>query len=300
MSAPKEYLPQQRFRNRRSFNYARFRVHVNNAIDGIITSILTSFQVFVTDLGDLVKFGAFGFSSFFRAPIRLSELFQHMEFIGNKSVGIICLTGSFTGMALTYQIFLGFKIVNATSLVGPTVALGITRELGPVLTGLIVAARAGGAMAARLGTMRVTEQIDALEVMAVEPIQYLVSPRLVAAVLVMPLLTGVFDFLALIGSYLLGIHVLGMDTALFLDRTQLWLQPSHIFEGLFKSAVFGLFFAVICTHRGFFTKGGAEGVGSSTNRGVVMSMVMIIILDFFLTNMIDIFYKFSGMGNGLR
>lgn len=298
MSAPKEYLPQERFK--RSFNYARFRVHVNNSIDGFVKSILESFRLFVFDVGDLVRFGSYATTSFFRKPLRLTELFQHMEFIGNKSVGIICLTGLFTGMALTYQIFLGFKIVNATSLVGPTVALGITRELGPVLTGLIVAARAGGAMAARLASMRVTEQIDALEVMAVEPIQYLVSPRIVATVLVMPLLTGVFDFLALLGSYLLGVNVLGMDQALFLDRTELWLQPSHIFEGLFKSAVFGMFFAVICTHRGFHTKGGAEGVGSATNRGVVMSMVMIIILDFFLTNMIDIFYKMIGAGGGLR
>lgn len=300
MSAPKEYLPQQRFRNRRSFNYARFRVRVNNAFDSFFKNSGEKFRVFVTDVGDLCRFGAFALTSFFRAPWRTEELFQHMEFIGNKSVGIICLTGSFTGMALAYQIYMGFKIVNATSLVGPTVALGITRELGPVLTGLIVSARAGGAMAARLGTMRVTEQIDALEVMAVEPVQYLVSPRIVAAVLVMPLLTGVFDFLALTGAYILGTNVLDLDKALFLDRTQLWLEPSHIFEGLFKSAIFGLFFAVICTHRGFFTKGGAEGVGSSTNRGVVMSMVMIIVLDFFLTNMIDLFYKYSGLGTSFR
>jgi phospholipid/cholesterol/gamma-HCH transport system permease protein len=124
-------------------------------------------------------------------PRRTDEIIRHMEFIGNKSVLIIMLTGSFTGMALSYQIFLGFQLVNATNLVGPTVALGITRELGPVLTGLIVAARAGGAMAARLGTMRVSEQIDALEVMGVDPKQYLVMPRIVAAVISMPLLCGI-------------------------------------------------------------------------------------------------------------
>jgi phospholipid/cholesterol/gamma-HCH transport system permease protein len=126
MSAPKEYLPQDRFRNRK-FNYARFRVQVNTTIDGFIISIAQSFTVFVSDVGELVKFGSFAITSFCRKPLRLTELFQHMEFIGNKSVGIICLTGLFTGMALTYQIYLGFKIVNATSLVGPTVALGITR-----------------------------------------------------------------------------------------------------------------------------------------------------------------------------
>ncbi|HVK61209.1 MAG TPA: ABC transporter permease, partial [Bdellovibrionales bacterium] len=173
---------------------------------------------------------------------------------------------------------------------GPTVALGITRELAPVLTGLIVAARAGGAMAARLGTMRVSEQIDALEVMGVNPVQYLISPRIIAATVVMPLLTGVFDFVAMFGCWLISIHLLGLDEASFWDRIIVWIEPFHIYEGLFKGAIFGLFFGIICTHRGFTTKGGAAGVGDATNRGVVTSMVMIIILDFFVTNLINLFY----------
>ena len=148
-------------------------------------------------------------------------------------------------------------------------------------------------MAARLGTMRVTEQIDALEVMGVDPVQYLVSPRILAAVLVMPLLTGIFDFVAMTGCWLISIHLLELDEAQFWDRTAAWLEPNHIYEGLFKAAVFGLFFAIICTHRGYTTKGGAAGVGSSTNRGVVLSMVMIIILDFFVTNLINVFYQWK-------
>jgi phospholipid/cholesterol/gamma-HCH transport system permease protein len=219
-----------------------------------------------------------------------------MEFIGNKSVGIISLTGLFTGAAMTYQVYLGFKMVNATSLVGPTVGLGITRELGPVLTGLIIAARAGGAMAARLGTMRVSEQIDALEVMGVEPKQYLISPRIIAAFLVTPLLCGVFDALAMTGSWGLSVHVLGIDEATFISQTALWINPSHIFEGLFKAAMFGCFFSIICTHRGYYTSGGAEGVGNATNRGVVLSMVMIIVSDFFLTSVINFFYAITGAG----
>ncbi|MCB0418943.1 MAG: ABC transporter permease [Bdellovibrionales bacterium] len=228
-------------------------------------------------------------------PYRFDEVIRHMEFIGNKSVMIILLTGSFTGMALSYQIFLGFKLVNATNLVGPTVALGITRELGPVLTGLIVAARAGGAMAARLGTMRVSEQIDALEVMGVDPIQYLVAPRILAAFVTMPLLCGVFDFVAMAGAQFLCIHVLNLDEAIFWDKITLWIDPGDINEGLFKAGVFGMVFAAVCTYMGFNTTGGAKGVGEATNKGVVYSMVLIICTNFFMTNLIRFYYGLMGI-----
>jgi phospholipid/cholesterol/gamma-HCH transport system permease protein len=269
----------------------------NRAFDGVFLWLAVKFRTFIIEVGELAQFGLQGYRLFFTKPFRWPELLIHMEFIGNKSLGIIVMSGLFTGMALAYQIYLGFKLVNAVSLVGPTVGMGITRELGPVLTGLIVAARAGGAMAARLGSMRVTEQIDALEVMGVNPMQYLVSPRLFAAVIVMPLLTGVFDFAAMFGCWLVCIKLLGMDEAAFFDRTYLWLEPYHIFEGLFKAAVFGVFFSIICTHRGYLTKGGAEGVGAATNRGVVLSMVMVIASDFFLTNLINMFYNVFGMNN---
>ncbi len=277
--------------------YLELRDRFNQAFDGFFLWIASEFRQLIVDVGTLAKFGAEGFRLFTTRPFRFHELMIHMEFIGNKSIGIILMSGLFTGMALAYQIYLGFKIVNAVSLVGPTVGMGITRELGPVLTGLIVAARAGGAMTARIGSMRVTEQIDALEVMGVNPIQYLVSPRLVAAVLVMPLLTGIFDFAAMFGCWLICIKLLGMDEAAFFDRTYMWLEPFHINEGLFKAAVFGLFFAVICTHRGYNTKGGAEGVGTATNRGVVLSMVMVIVADFFLTQVINTFYVMFGMNS---
>lgn len=275
--------------------YMESRQRFNQAFDGFFLWWARQFRSFVVEVGELSAFGTEGFKLLFVGPRRWPELIQHMEFIGNKSVGIILMSGLFTGMALAYQIYLGFRIVNATSLVGPTVGMGITRELGPVLTGLIVAARAGGAMAARLGSMRVSEQIDALEVMGVNPMQYLVSPRLLASVIVMPLLTAVFDFAAMFGCWLICIKLLDMDEAAFFDRTYLWLEPFHINEGLFKAAVFGLFFAVICTHRGYNAKGGAEGVGSATNRGVVLSMVMIIALDFFLMNFINMYYVVFGM-----
>lgn len=272
-------------------SYLEKRERFNQAFDAVWIWIWSFIHSFIVATGDLGRFAWDSIRLLKEKPFRFGEILIHMEFVGNKSISIILLSGLFTGLALAYQIYLGFKLVNATTLVGPTVGLAITRELGPVLTGLIVAARAGGAMAARLGTMRVTEQIDALEVMGVNPMQYLVTPRFVATVVVMPLLTAVFDFIAMVGCWVIVVPMLELDEAQFLERTSLWLEPFHIYEGLFKSAVFGFFFAVICTHRGYHTKGGAAGVGSSTNQGVVLSMVMIIVLDFFLTNFINVFYR---------
>lgn len=250
---------------------------------------------FFCETGRVVLFFAEAYKLVFSKPSRLDEIVKHIEFVGNKSLIIIILTGAFTGMALSYQIYLGFELVNATNLVGPTVALGITRELGPVLTGLIVSARAGGAMAARIGTMRVSEQIDALEVMGIDPVQYLVSPRLVATLISMPLLCGVFDFVAMTGAHVLCVNMLGLDDAIFWDKIQVWLNPRDINEGLLKAAVFGLIFATICTYRGYNTTGGAKGVGEATNTGVVYSMVMIIVTNFFMTNIIRFYYKVMGI-----
>lgn len=250
---------------------------------------------FILELGSRSVFAIESLKLLFTRPYRYNEVLKHMEFIGNQSVGIITLTSIFTGLALSFQIYLGFKLVNAVNLVGPTVALGIFRELGPVLTGLIVSARAGGAMAARLGTMRVNEQLDALDVMGVNTRQYLIAPRIVAAFVCMPLLTGLFDFMAMVGSWFLCTHLVGLDQAIFFEKIRQTVDIHHINEGLIKSAVFGLMFGIICTYEGFFTKGGAKGVGEATNRGVVMSMVSIIIVDYFLMNLIRIAYLMMGI-----
>lgn len=250
----------------------------------------------VTRLGEVILFSYQSLSLAFTQPYRYGEIIKHMEFVGNQSVGIITLTSIFTGLALSFQVYLGFKIVNAVNLVGPTVALGITRELGPVLTGLIVSARAGGAMAARLGTMRVNEQMDALDVMGVNTKQYLIAPRIIAAALCMPLLTALFDFMAMFGSWILCTKIVGLDQAIFFEKIRQTVEVYHINEGLFKSFIFGIMFAVICTYSGFNTTGGAKGVGEATNRGVVISMVGIIIVDYFLMNIIRIFYVAVGIG----
>ncbi len=265
-------------------------------IDEIWDSVVGGTKNWIREIGDIAMFGWSSLCLSFTKPFRYVEILKHMEFVGNQSVFIVALTALFTGLALSFQLFLGFKMFNAVNMVGPTVALGIARELGPVLTGLIVSARAGGAMAARLGTMRVNEQIDALDVMGVNTKQYLVAPRIIAAVICMPLLTAIFDFVAMMGSYLLCVKLVELDEAVFWDRVQQMIQVRFINEGLFKAAVFGLFFAVICTYRGFNTTGGAKGVGDATNKGVVTSMVMVIILDYFLTNVfIRTFYHLIGI-----
>lgn len=262
--------------------------------DFIVEVSLGKFYLFVKQIGDVTVFATSSMRLLFTTPSRLNEVVKHIEFVGNQSLSIIILTALFTGLALSFQLYLGFKLFNAVNFVGPTVALGISRELGPVLTGLIVAARAGGAMAARLGTMRVNEQIDALDVMGVNTKQYLIAPRIIASIISMPLLTGVFDFIAMMGSYFLCVHLVELDSAVFWQRIADLVQVKHIMEGLFKSAFFGFIFSLICTYRGFTTTGGAKGVGEATNRGVVLSMVMIIICDYFITNMIRIYYLVTG------
>lgn len=275
--------------------WMRVRQRVNNSLDNFFIGILNGIQGLVLEAGAITIFFFDSFKLAFKKPYRVEEIIKHIEFVANRSVLIILMTGAFTGMALALQIYLGFSLVNATNLVGSTVALGITRELGPVLTGLIVSARAGGAMAARLGTMRVNEQIDALEVMGLDPKQYLVAPRIVASLISLPLLCGVFDFIAMLGAYLLSTKVLGLDEAIFFDKVQLWLNPKDINEGLIKAGMFGVVFSAICTYRGFFTTGGAKGVGEATNGGVVHSMVLIIIVNFIMSNIIRTFYAITGI-----
>ena len=267
-------------------------------LDQIFLNIFSKIKNFILHVGEVTLFGYQSIVLLFAQPYRYGEILKHMEFIGNQSLGIIALTSVFTGLALSFQVYLGFKLVNAVDLVGPTVALGIARELGPVLTGLIVAARAGGAMAARLGTMRVNEQMDALDVMGINTKQYLIAPRIIAAIICMPLLTALFDFMAMVGCWFLCIKIVGLDQAVFFEKIAQTVQVYHINEGLFKGAIFGLMFSVICTFKGFNTTGGAKGVGEATNRGVVMSMVSIIIIDYFLMNLIRIFYLVTGVGGG--
>jgi phospholipid/cholesterol/gamma-HCH transport system permease protein len=220
----------------------------------------------------------------FRPPFKLNYIFKQMEFIGVHSVFIVILTGIFTGMVLALQSYYGFRKFGSEGLVGATVALSMTRELGPVLTSLMVTGRAGSAMAAELGTMRVTEQIDALTVMALNPIKYLVTPRVIAAFLMLPLLTVIADFVGIVGGYLVGVKLLGINEGAYIDKMIKFVELNDIYNGLVKAAVFGIILSIVSCYKGFYTKGGAEGVGRSTTEAVVASSVTILVTDYILTS----------------
>ncbi|MBI2974869.1 MAG: ABC transporter permease [Deltaproteobacteria bacterium] len=221
-----------------------------------------------------------------RKPYRMGNLLRQMEFIGVKSTPIIILTGVFVGAVFALQTGKSFAMFNAETLVGATIGLSLTREIGPVFTALMVTARACSAMAAELGTMRVTEQIDALDTMAVSPIHYLVVPRMIATTLMTPLLTAIFDLIGVIGAYFVGIKLLEISEGAFLDKLYYYVDIRDFFGGLIKAAFFGFFISVISCYSGFTAKGGAEGVGRSTTRAVVVSSVVVLITDYFLTTWI--------------
>ena len=218
-----------------------------------------------------------------RPPLKLRLIFKQMEFVGVKSIYVVVLTGTFTGMVLALQSYYGFRMFSAESLVGSTVALSMTRELGPVLTALMVTARAGSAMAAELGTMRVTEQIDALSVMATNPVKHLIVPRVVAGVIMLPILTIVSDFMGIIGGYFVGVMVLHINKGIFIKNITKYLDLGDLYNGLTKAAVFGLILSLVGCYKGFNTTGGAEGVGRATTEAVVLASITILISDYFLT-----------------
>lgn len=221
----------------------------------------------------------------FRRPFKFGYIYKQMEFVGVHSVVVVIITGVFTGMVLALQSHYGFRKFGAEGLVGATVALSMSRELGPVLTSLMVTGRAGSAMAAELGTMRVTEQIDALTVMALNPIKYLVTPRVIAAFFMLPVLTVISDFVGILGGYLVGVKLLGINEGAFINKMIKYVELQDIYNGLVKSAFFGIILSVVSCYKGFYTQGGAEGVGKSTTEAVVVSSVTILISDYVLTSL---------------
>jgi phospholipid/cholesterol/gamma-HCH transport system permease protein len=220
---------------------------------------------------------------FFRPPFDLRNMFKQMLEIGIRSLPVVLITAIFTGMVFALQTYTGFKRFGAESVVGTVVALSMTRELGPVLTGLIVAGRAGAAMAAELGTMRVTEQIDALETLATNPIKYLIVPRFIAGICMLPALAVIADIVGIAGGYLITVGLFDTSSVVYWKRTWDYLQMSDIYNGLLKAGFFGASISLISCYKGFFTKGGAAGVGKATTGAVVLSSMTILISDYFLS-----------------
>ena len=219
----------------------------------------------------------------FRTPLRWRASLKQMEEIGVNSVPVTLITATFTGMVLALQSYIGFKRFNAETMVGTVVALSMVRELGPVLTGLIVAGRAGSEMAAELGTMKVTEQIDALYTLAVDPVPYLIVPRIIAGIIMLPVLTVLADFIGIFGGYLVAVKMLHANPVIYIRRTFDFMEWRDIYIGLFKSSCFGLIISTIGSHKGLSTEGGAEGVGKATTGSVVLSSMLILISDYILT-----------------
>ena len=216
-------------------------------------------------------------------PFRLDLLFQQMERVGVRSVLVVVLTGAFSGMVLALQSFYATRQFGAETMVGVTVALSMTRELGPVLTSFMVTGRAGSAMAAEIGTMRVTEQIDALSAMAVNPIKYLIVPRVFASIVVVPILTIIADFIGIAGGYFVGVIVLGINAGAYVANMEKYVELDDIYHGVIKAAVFGLILSVIGCYKGYTTTGGAEGVGKATTQSVVLAAITILMANYLLT-----------------
>lgn len=220
----------------------------------------------------------------FRPPFRIGPLLQAMEFIGNGSIFIIVLTGTFSGMVLTLQTVHALSQFQAEGLVGGIVALSLMREISPVFTAIMVTARVGSAWAAELGNMRITEQIDAISTMGISPVQYLLSPRLLAAVTMVPLLCILYTCVGMIGAWIVAVEWMNVDPGVFLEKVRLYSTPKDLWMGEVKAAAFGFLISAICCRHGYLARGGARGVGLSTTRGVVESAVTIFVVNYVLTS----------------
>jgi phospholipid/cholesterol/gamma-HCH transport system permease protein len=250
---------------------------------GLIESIGKTVIAFTAEVGRVLHLLYNALRLTLHPPIDFRNMFKQMAEVGVMSVPVVIITAIFTGMVLALQTYTGFRRFGAESLVGSVVALSMTREMGPVLTGLIVAGRAGAAMAAELGTMRVTEQIDALETLATNPVKYLVVPRFIAGMLMLPALTVMSDIIGIVGGFLITVGHFGASSAEYWRRTWDFLENDDIYNGLIKAAFFGASISLICCYKGFYTKGGAEGVGKGTTGAVVISFMTILISDYFLS-----------------
>ena len=244
---------------------------------------------FFQEVGRVAVFLFQGFFLIFSLPIQFNKFIQQIFFIGTKSLLVICLTGAFTGMVLGLQGYYTLVKFGSEGLLGAAVALSLIRELGPVLTAIMIIGRAGSAMAAEIGIMRISEQIDALETMDIHPIRFLVSPKMAASLFSFPILTAVFDVIGIFGGYVSGSLLLGINPGIYFSRVESSVMMGDINGGFIKSIVFALLTATICCYQGYFTHTrsegfGAKGVSLSTTSAVVISSVLVLVADYVLTS----------------
>jgi phospholipid/cholesterol/gamma-HCH transport system permease protein len=243
----------------------------------------------VMELGRSAIFFSKGCFLIFKYPFNLYRIVQQIQFIGSKSIFVICLTGAFTGMVLGFQGYYSLVMFGSEGFLGSAVSLSLIRELGPVLAAIMVTARAGSAMASEIGIMRISEQIDALKTMDINPIRFLISPKIAAALISFPLLTAIFDVVGIYGGYLTGSVLLGINKEIYFIRAQSSVLLEDITGGFIKSVFFAVIVVSICCYQGYYTHlktkdFGAKGVSTSTTNAVVHSCVLILVADYVLTS----------------
>ena len=251
----------------------------------VLDGVASLGRVTLDTLNAVGRFGAFlGEAVVFTVtpPFKVRQFLGRIHFIGFNSLVIIVLTGGFTGMVLGLQIFLTLSRFGSEAFLGPAVALSLIRELGPVLAALMVTGRAGSALTAEIGIMRISEQIDALTVMALNPKRYLVVPSIIAGLVTFPLMTAIFDVVGIFGGYLVGVELLGLSEGTYFGEMQTFVDMRDIMTGFWKSLSFGVIVTWVCSYKGYYVGHGAEGVARATTQAVVLSSVLILVWDYFL------------------
>jgi phospholipid/cholesterol/gamma-HCH transport system permease protein len=238
---------------------------------------------FYGEMKTFAKFIKEVFHWMFRRPFRINLIFQQLEFVGNQSLNIILISGLAVGAVFGLQIGAVFQVFRAESLMGAATAKALCQELAPLVTAILLTGRAGSAMTAEISTMKVNEQVDAMEAMAVDPISYLVVPRFVAAILIIPLLCAVFIFVGVLGAYIAGVFLFNIDQGLFVEKMTMIVAPKDIWRGLIKSFAFSGIMASIACRYGLNARGGAKGVGIATTNSVVVTLLAILFVDVIIT-----------------
>jgi phospholipid/cholesterol/gamma-HCH transport system permease protein len=251
----------------------------------ILQPLGRTFLAFLAAVGRIIIFTLVALSHCVRPPVYPRLIVRQMIEIGYYSLPVVGLTAIFTGMVLALQSYTGFARFSAESAIPNVVIVSITRELGPVLAGLMVAGRIGAAMAAEIGTMRVTEQIDALDTLATNPIKYLVAPRLIAGITMLPLLVLVADIIGVFGGYVVSIFKLGFNPTNYITNTIDFMTTEDVVSGLVKAAVFGFLVTLMGCYHGYNSRGGAQGVGTATTNAVVSASILILCFNYFITEL---------------
>lgn len=248
-----------------------------------LAAIGAAFLGFLAAAGRLAIFAGLALATAPTPPFYFRTILREMVNIGYFSLPVVGLTAVFTGMVLALQSYTGFSRFSAEGAVATVVVLSVTRELGPVISALMVAGRVGAAIAAEIGTMRVTDQVDALTTLSTDPLRYLVLPRLLAGIITMPMLVVVADIIGVFGGYLVGIYRLGFNPQAYLNGTWQHLETTDVVSGLVKAAVFGFIIALMGCYHGYHSRGGAQGVGQATTYAVVSASILILVVDYLIT-----------------